>query len=1190
MKDLIKFSTVSVVVASMLIACGGSSKKDPIADSGDDQGTKTTEIAKTDTISGKAVDGYLMGSLVCLDLNLNGNCDNDAGTTNVEPFTLTGNDGSFELDILKKHKANPMYATNYDKAPLIVFGGRDSDKPQEDFKGKLKAPNDGSGSINITPVSTIVSEYLKKDGDVALNEESIKKAKETIAKKFGLTAAQVDEDPRQSNNADLIRVTQTIQKAVNTMVEVASKGESEDKSSQHAENIMAAFAAGLDNVTDGQEISAAVVQMVEKAPADKLSAVPNVEKAKDLSKANAKNVALVLKDTSGDIDTVTLSELMKKIAVLENQIEQKIAEKDIKDISTSDIKAVEFTQEELNEVKFDDLEKEMVLFDSGVETWDDSFELEKYEELDVSYKNSAANLKSKFEKFDATRSDEDKLFKDQITKITKEINEEANDKAQKEGEEKLASLEEKVKPLLTPTNVATVADAKTMFNHLRETVNTFVDVDNIDTNTPIVVGAQATLITDKIEPKLEEISNSFEASSTALGDSVDAFSNSIKSDFDAVLTSIKTRLNAIGDATEAKSSQENWEVTVGDDTLSHTYSKDANDLATESYTFNGVTTTSVFDNKERTDNKDDEFDVKSVVTSAPIVLKGTGYDLQVSSLSFLNNNASFKASGTITGANASTMQLNALDIAFDANPDEKEAKFFQKVEAKFEGKITAGTRSLEGSFVVSEANKKISLSGKYIGASDLSFEGNMNLDIDINELKDDREETDYIQTDSLVMVEFADGAKSLVLEFKEQYFSSTKNGSTYKHTLKTQDEKTVSCQSETIYNHNIQKNIFSCEGDVKVIPFNTHDKLVIATVNNEDKIIRDVWANGNGINRQVSINFVDDYAYVKNSKLMSNGKEIIISDIRTEEPKEISDAKLAMNFNGNLTHKTNIIKADVTVSKEANSNMAMIKASDISMHNSENDFVKIASLNIEIKTDDNNDDENNQDRSKFENYTIDNNNNQENNNNNNFGSISANGLEVKITDADSKSLTFDANITVKISENDDQDINFNGMYSYAGTSFEGQVEAKNNDIYDTASYGIIGKVTPAGNFQPFSISVAGSNTSLKTNANALFTRGANEEYKLAVKVDGNETHDTISLADINGVMASHVSEKSSQSSSESTDATNNSSEDMTTEHDEENESYIFTNKNKKTLATIGKEENGNSWEIKYSDNSSETIF
>jgi len=75
-----KPTIIAALCATMLAACGGGSDS-----------TTTPAPAATPSISGKAIDGYLVGATVCLDLNANNVCDSG------EPTATTGANGDFTL-------------------------------------------------------------------------------------------------------------------------------------------------------------------------------------------------------------------------------------------------------------------------------------------------------------------------------------------------------------------------------------------------------------------------------------------------------------------------------------------------------------------------------------------------------------------------------------------------------------------------------------------------------------------------------------------------------------------------------------------------------------------------------------------------------------------------------------------------------------------------------------------------------------------------------------------------------------------------------------------------------------------------------------------------------------------------------------------------------------------------------------
>lgn len=76
---------LGVSIATALAACGGG------GDAGSGQPSAGGGSTATPTISGKAIDGYLAGATVCLDVNNNGVCD--AG----EPSAVTDGNGAFSI-------------------------------------------------------------------------------------------------------------------------------------------------------------------------------------------------------------------------------------------------------------------------------------------------------------------------------------------------------------------------------------------------------------------------------------------------------------------------------------------------------------------------------------------------------------------------------------------------------------------------------------------------------------------------------------------------------------------------------------------------------------------------------------------------------------------------------------------------------------------------------------------------------------------------------------------------------------------------------------------------------------------------------------------------------------------------------------------------------------------------------------
>ncbi len=120
-------------------------------------GTGTTTTTAS-TVSGQAIDGYIVGATVFADANGNGVLDSG------EAFTTTGANGAFTL--------------TGGSGPLILTGGIDVSTGQE-FKGELMAPE---GSTVVTPLTTLV-QTLVSNGNAA----SATAAETQVKSAFGLS-------------------------------------------------------------------------------------------------------------------------------------------------------------------------------------------------------------------------------------------------------------------------------------------------------------------------------------------------------------------------------------------------------------------------------------------------------------------------------------------------------------------------------------------------------------------------------------------------------------------------------------------------------------------------------------------------------------------------------------------------------------------------------------------------------------------------------------------------------------------------------------------------------------------------------------------------------------------------------------------------------------------------------------------
>ena len=213
MKDYFRFflsMATLVIVGGVFVSCGGGS------------GISETANDVEDTITGKAIDGYLSGSTVCLDLDGDGACCSSS-----EPTTTSDSTGSYTLTLSDTHKKD----SNFNKASVIVYGGVDVDSDQI-FIGKLKATNNGNSTINVTPATTLIDSM-----DLSYDE-----AKAKVAEIFGIDVDSIESDPIASNKPDLFAKAVAMQRAVDLLV---LADDSTDTNSVKANKIMTAIASGL---------------------------------------------------------------------------------------------------------------------------------------------------------------------------------------------------------------------------------------------------------------------------------------------------------------------------------------------------------------------------------------------------------------------------------------------------------------------------------------------------------------------------------------------------------------------------------------------------------------------------------------------------------------------------------------------------------------------------------------------------------------------------------------------------------------------------------------------------------------------------------------------------------------------------------------------------------------------------------
>ena len=214
-------------------------------------GESGTESNLDDTkLSGVAVDGYISGATVFLDLNNNNLKDIS------EPSSITKDDGTFSLSISTDIKND----SNYNNANIVIYGGTDIDT-QKSYTGQLKALVKDKNKVNVTPLTTQVSTLLKDDENIT--SEDIERAKAKVRKAYNLSdtidvdsdpIALLKSDPTNINRKNFLAANIALHKAVDTLM-IASKLDDSSKTTQElTTEIFEALALGVEVADDNSSI------------------------------------------------------------------------------------------------------------------------------------------------------------------------------------------------------------------------------------------------------------------------------------------------------------------------------------------------------------------------------------------------------------------------------------------------------------------------------------------------------------------------------------------------------------------------------------------------------------------------------------------------------------------------------------------------------------------------------------------------------------------------------------------------------------------------------------------------------------------------------------------------------------------------------------------------------------------------
>ncbi len=127
-------------------------------ESDDDDDDEVSGSSATETVAGKAADGYLYGATACLDINENKVCDP------TEPSASTGPNGDFSISASPSDATHPIVVE-------IVVGTIDQDDPGNPITTAytITAP---AGYEFVSPLTTMVQNEIESSGVTAEDAES----------------------------------------------------------------------------------------------------------------------------------------------------------------------------------------------------------------------------------------------------------------------------------------------------------------------------------------------------------------------------------------------------------------------------------------------------------------------------------------------------------------------------------------------------------------------------------------------------------------------------------------------------------------------------------------------------------------------------------------------------------------------------------------------------------------------------------------------------------------------------------------------------------------------------------------------------------------------------------------------------------------------------------------------------------
>ncbi len=155
---LVSHSCAAIALSLALAACSGGGSSSPASPAPNAQTPPEVEDTPVNVVSGKVADGYLVGALVCMDLNGNKNCDED------EPQATSTAGGEYELDL-----PDDMDATLYSVVVIVPPEAIDEDT-NEAVGGEYVMTAPAGRPEFVSPITTIIQTQIESNPGMSAEE------------------------------------------------------------------------------------------------------------------------------------------------------------------------------------------------------------------------------------------------------------------------------------------------------------------------------------------------------------------------------------------------------------------------------------------------------------------------------------------------------------------------------------------------------------------------------------------------------------------------------------------------------------------------------------------------------------------------------------------------------------------------------------------------------------------------------------------------------------------------------------------------------------------------------------------------------------------------------------------------------------------------------------------------------------